>query len=88
MLPTQIILKTIFFLFQIENKSVNFSPSILGIPTNEEEEKNGNPRKQFIRKGEVGSYKDELSEDQIRQLDEWIVKNVSDPELQKLFTSL
>lgn len=44
--------------------------------------------RQFIRKGEVGGYKNELSEEQIKQLDEWIVKNVPDPELRKLFANL
>ncbi|KRT80236.1 hypothetical protein AMK59_6570, partial [Oryctes borbonicus] len=36
---------------------------------------------QFIRAGKVGSYKEELSKEMIRDLDEWIVENTKGTDL-------
>ncbi len=37
----------------------------------------------FMRKGQVGSFKDELTTDQINRLVEWITKHITDDDLLK-----
>ncbi|XP_055691896.1 sulfotransferase 1 family member D1-like [Lutzomyia longipalpis] len=66
-----------------QNNSVNFKQRIEDIP------KCVNPRKDkdfaFMRKGKIGSYREEMSPDMIDTINEWIrrrlVENKADPEL-------
>lgn len=73
----------------VANRSINFSSGELyelakGTITETYYKKDDT--RQFIRKGVAGGFKDELTDNQIQKLDEWIVKNVADVNLRKIFS--